>query len=458
MSFFRHVFSCERFIWIRIMYVMLSSLGCDKNLVESEMMLGLMADAGYQLTDDEMQAEIIIVNTCSFIADAKQESIDTLIEYGELKKTGNLKVLVCAGCLGQRYTEDVKNELPEVDIIIGTTAFDKIDQAIKEFLSNNKAAAYIDDVQKKLVYGKRRILSTGGHYAHLKIAEGCDKHCTYCAIPIFRGNFRSVPMEAVLEEARTLADGGVKELILVAQEITVYGTDIYGEKRLHELLSELCKIEGIEWIRLLYCYPEEIYDELIATMKREPKICHYFDMPIQHADDYILQRMGRRTDKKYLEELIGKLRREIPDICLRTTLITGFPGETEKHFQSMVDFVRDMRFDRLGVFTYSEEEDTVAAGMPDQVDEDVKAKRRDIIMELQQEIAFEKASEKIGRKVRCMIEGRIEEGALVARSYMDAPDVDGYVFIDTDRDLESGRMVDVLITDSNEYDLIGELV
>ena len=252
------------------------------------MMLGLMADAGYQLTDDEMQAEIIIVNTCSFIADAKQESIDTLIEYGELKKTGNLKVLVCAGCLGQRYTEDVKNELPEVDIIIGTTAFDKIDQAIKEFLSNNKAAAYIDDVQKKLVYGKRRILSTGGHYAHLKIAEGCDKHCTYCAIPIFRGNFRSVPMEAVLEEARTLADGGVKELILVAQEITVYGTDIYGEKRLHELLSELCKIEGIEWIRLLYCYPEEIYDELIATMKREPKICHYFDMPIQHADDYIL--------------------------------------------------------------------------------------------------------------------------------------------------------------------------
>ncbi len=440
------------------MYVMLSSLGCDKNLVESEMMLGIMADAGYKLTDDEMQAEIIIVNTCSFIADAKQESIDTLIEYGELKKTGNLKVLVCAGCLGQRYTEAVGSELPEVDIIIGTTAFDKIDQAIKEFLASKQAKAYIDDVEKKLVYGKKRILSTGGHYAHLKIAEGCDKHCTYCAIPIFRGNFRSVPMEAVVDEAKSLAEAGVKELILVAQEITVYGTDLYGEKRLHILLSKLCEIEGIEWVRLLYCYPEEIYDELIETMKREPKICHYLDMPIQHADDYILQRMGRRTDRKYLENLVAKLRKEIPDICLRTTLITGFPGESEEHFNSMYDFVEKMRFDRLGVFTYSEEEDTVAAGMPDQVDEDVKSARRDKIMELQQEIAFEKAGEKIGQVVRCMIEGRIEEGALVARSFMDAPDVDGYVFIDTDRDIESGRMVDVLITDSNEYDLIGELV
>lgn len=442
------------------MYVMLTSLGCDKNLVESEMMLGMMADAGYTLTDDENQAEIIIVNTCSFIADAKEESIETLIEYGKLKTEGSLKVLVCAGCLAQRYADEICSELPEIDIVIGTTAFDKIDEAIKEFLSkqDGKAISIFDDVDKKLVYGKRRILSTGGHYAHLKIAEGCDKRCTYCAIPLFRGSFRSVPMEALLKEAKTLADNGVKELILVAQEITVYGTDIYGEKRLHVLLEELCKIEGIEWIRLLYSYPEEIYDELIATIKREPKICHYLDMPIQHADDYILQRMGRRTDRKYLENLIAKLRREIPDICLRTTLITGFPGESEEHFESMMDFVEKMRFDRLGVFAYSEEEDTVAASMPDQVDEEVKADRRDAIMELQQEIAFEKANEKIGRVVRCMIEGRIEEGALVARSYMDAPDVDGYVFIDTDRDIESGRMVDVLITDSNEYDLIGELV
>lgn len=442
------------------MYVMLSSLGCDKNLVESEMMLGMMADAGYTLTDDENQAEIIIVNTCSFIADAKEESIETLIEYGKLKTEGNLKVLVCAGCLAQRYSDEITSELPEIDIVIGTTAFDKIDEAIKEFLNkkDGNTISVLDDVDKKLVYGKRRILSTGGHYAHLKIAEGCDKRCTYCAIPLFRGSFRSVPMEALLKEAKTLADSGVKELILVAQEITVYGTDIYGEKRLHILLEELCKIDGIEWIRLLYSYPEEIYDELIATMKREPKICHYLDMPIQHADDYILQRMGRRTDRKYLENLIAKLRREIPDICLRTTLITGFPGESEEHFQSMYDFVEKMRFDRLGVFAYSEEEDTVAASMPDQIDEEVKADRRDAIMELQQEIAFEKASEKIGRVVRCMIEGRIEEGALVARSFMDAPDVDGYVFIDTDRDIESGRMVDVLITDSNEYDLIGELV
>jgi len=442
------------------MYVMLSSLGCDKNLVESEMMLGMMADAGYTLTDDESKAEIIIVNTCSFIADAKEESIETLIEYGKLKTEGNLKVLVCAGCLAQRYSDEITSELPEIDIVIGTTAFDKIDEAIKEFLDkkDGNTISVLDDVDKKLVYGKRRILSTGGHYAHLKIAEGCDKRCTYCAIPLFRGSFRSVPMEALLKEAKTLADSGVKELILVAQEITVYGTDIYGEKRLHILLEELCKIDGIEWIRLLYSYPEEIYDELIATMKREPKICHYLDMPIQHADDYILQRMGRRTDRKYLENLIAKLRCEIPDICLRTTLITGFPGESEEHFQSMYDFVEKMRFDRLGVFAYSEEEDTLAASMPDQIDEEVKADRRDAIMELQQEIAFEKASEKIGRVVRCMIEGRIEEGALVARSFMDAPDVDGYVFIDTDRDIESGRMVDVLITDSNEYDLIGELV
>lgn len=441
------------------MYVMLTSLGCDKNLVESEMMLGLMADAGYTLTDDEMQAEIIIVNTCSFIADAKEESIETLIEYGRLKEEGNLKVLVCAGCLAQRYSDDILKELPEIDVVIGTTAFDQIDQAIKAFIANDsKKQTVLDDVDHKLVYGKRRILSTGGHYAHLKIAEGCDKRCTYCAIPLFRGSFRSVPMEALIKEATALAEGGVKELIIVAQETTVYGTDIYGKKSLHILLKELCKIEGIEWIRLLYCYPEEIYDELIETIKNEPKICHYLDIPIQHADDYILQRMGRRTDKKYLEGMIEKLRSNIPDICIRTTLITGFPGETKEHFESMVDFVERMRFDRLGVFTYSPEEDTIAASMDDQIDEEVKADRRDTIMEIQQTIAFEKAEEKVGQVVRCMIEGRIEEGALVARSYMDAPDVDGYVFIDTDRDIESGRMVDVRITSSNEYDLIGEIV
>lgn len=441
------------------MYVMLSSLGCDKNLVESEMMLGLMADAGYTLTDDEMQAEVIIVNTCSFIADAKEESIETLIEYGKLKETGSLKVLVCAGCLAQRYSEDILEELPEIDVVIGTTAFDKIDQAIKDFLADKSIKQKVlDDVDHKLVYGKRRILSTGGHYAYLKIAEGCDKRCTYCAIPLFRGSFRSVPMEALINEARNLAEGGVKELIIVAQETTVYGTDIYGKKSLHILLKELCKIEGIEWIRLLYCYPEEIYDELIDTIKTEPKICHYLDIPLQHADDYILQRMGRRTDKKYIEGMIEKLRSNIPDICIRTTLITGFPGETDEHHESMMDFVARMRLDRLGVFTYSPEEDTVAAAMPDQIDEEVKASRRDAVMELQQEIAFEKAEEKVGKILRCMIEGRIEEGALVARSYMDAPDVDGYVFIDTDRDIESGRMVDVRITESNEYDLIGEIV
>lgn len=439
------------------MRILLSSLGCDKNLVDSEMMLGMMAESGHEFTDDETLADIIVVNTCSFIMDAKQESIQTLIDFGRLKNEANLKCLICTGCLAERYHDQIREELPEVDIILGTTAYDKIVEAIDTFFESKKSAEYIDDVNTKLVYGKPRISTTGGHYSYLKIAEGCDKKCTYCAIPLFRGAYRSVPMEALLKEARELADKGVKELIIVAQETTVYGKDIYGEKRLHILLKELCKIEGLEWIRLLYCYPEEIYDELIETIKNEPKICKYLDIPIQHADDHILQRMGRRTDRKYLENLISKLRKEIPDICLRTTLITGFPGETDEMFESLCDFVYDMDFDRLGVFTYSPEENTLAAEMDDQIDEDVKAERRDIIMQMQQDISFDKASQKKGMILDCMVEGRLESGALVARSYMDAPDVDGYVFVDTDRDIESGKFIKVRITDSNEYDLIGEI-
>ena len=442
------------------MKVMLSSLGCDKNLVDSEMMLGILLDNGFEYTGDENEADIIVVNTCSFILDSKQESIDTLIEYGQLKKTGKLKLLVCAGCLAQRYPGDIKKELPEVDIIIGTTAFDKIAEAVNSYFDNKEKECIlrIDDIDKKLIYGKRRELSAGSFYAYLKIAEGCDKKCTYCAIPGIRGSYRSVPMDVLINEAESLAGQGVKELILVAQETTVYGTDIYGKKMLHELLKKLCIIDGIEWIRVMYCYPEEIYDELIDTIASEKKICHYLDIPIQHSDDRILQKMGRRTNEKYLRELITKLRDRIPDIAVRTTVITGFPGETDEEAENLVSFVKDMRFERLGAFTYSPEDGTIAADMDGQVDEDIKAARKEKIMLLQQEIAFEKAESLIGKTLPVIIEGRLDDGALVGRTYMDAPDVDGYVFIDSDLDLESGKVMDVRITGSNEYDLIGEFL
>ena len=436
------------------MKVMLTSLGCDKNLVDSEMMLGILSENGFELTSDENEADVIVVNTCAFILDSKQESIDTLIEYGELKKTGNLKILVCAGCLAERYHDEILKELPEVDIIIGTTAFDRVAEAVKAY--KDKSLIYLDDTERKLVYGKKRILAEGGYTAYLKIAEGCDKKCTYCAIPGIRGSYRSMPMEALINEAKQLASDGVKELVVVAQETTVYGLDIYGEKRLHILLRELCKIDGIEWIRILYCYPEEIYDQLIETIASEKKICHYLDIPIQHSDDTILQRMGRRTNNEYLRNLIGKLRKAVPDIVLRTTLITGFPGETEENFENLKSFVKEMRFDRLGAFAYSAEEGTVAAGMDGQIPDDIKEHRRDEIMLIQQEIAFEKADEKVGMTVPVIIEGRLDDGALVGRTYMDAPDVDGYVFIDSDKDLMSGTIMNVRITGSNEYDLIGE--
>lgn len=438
--------------------VLFVSLGCDKNLVDSEMMIGMLLDAGYEMTNEEAEAEVIVVNTCCFIMDAKEESINTLIELGELKQTAKCKVLIATGCLAQRYEAEIHEQIPEVDVVIGTTSFDHIVEAMDEALKGDFRDS-MEDINREPICGKRRAPSTGGHYAYLKIAEGCDKRCSYCIIPKVRGTFRSVPMDILLKDARTMAEQGVKELILVAQETTVYGTDLYGKKCLAELLEKLCKIDGIEWIRVLYCYPEEITDELIEVMKKESKICHYLDIPIQHADDYILQRMGRRTNQEYLRMVIGKLRKEIPDIALRTTLITGFPGETEEMFQNLKAFVKEMRFERLGAFTYSPEEDTLAAEMPDQIEEEVKEERRDDIMLLQQDIAFEKAEEMIGREITVMIEGRlVEENVLIGRSYMDAPNVDGYVFIDTDRDLASGTMVKVLITDSNEYDLIGGLV
>ncbi len=433
------------------------SLGCDKNLVDSEMMLGMLAQNGYTFTDDETEADIIVINTCCFINDAKEESINTILEMAQLKEQGQIKALIVAGCLAQRYQEEIQKEIPEVDAIIGTMNIDSIVCAVEEVLSGD-AVNHVTDCNGAIVYGKKRAVSTGGHFAYLKIAEGCDKHCTYCIIPKIRGNYRSVPMEVLVEEATTLAQSGVKELILVAQETTLYGKDLYGEKSLPKLLHELGKIPGIYWIRILYCYPEEIDDALIEAIKTEKKVCHYLDLPIQHASDGILKRMGRRTSKKELEEVIAKLRKEIPDICLRTTLITGFPGETQEQHEELLEFVDGMEFDRLGVFTYSPEEDTPAAAMDDQIDEQIKEARQDEIMLLQQEIAFEAAENMVGKKVVAMVEGFIpEEGVYVARTYKDAPNVDGYLFINTEENLMTGDFVEVEITGSNEYDLIGEI-
>lgn len=439
------------------MKIMFVSLGCDKNLVDTEMMLGQLYEKGYEFTDDENAADIVVVNTCCFIGDAKEESINTLLSMAELRKSGQLKALIAAGCLAQRYKEEIQTEIPELDAILGTMAIDAVTEAVDEVLTGQKQNHYrdIDDVP---VYGKKRIITTGGHYAYLKIAEGCDKHCTYCIIPKVRGKYRSVPMESLIKEAAELAEGGVRELILVAQETTLYGRDLYGKKSLPELLKKLAGIPGIYWIRILYCYPEEIDEELIAAIKTEDKVCKYLDIPIQHASDRILKRMGRRTTKADLTAVIGRLRQEIPDICLRTTLITGFPGETKEDHEEVLAFVDETEFDRLGVFPYSQEEDTPAAEMEGQLEDSLKEEWRDEIMELQQEIAFEKAADMVGKVLTVMVEGKVaDEDAYVARTYKDAPGVDGYLFINTTANLMTGDFVKVQVTGSNEYDLIGEI-
>lgn len=437
--------------------ILFVSLGCDKNLVDSEMMLGMLAQSGYEFTDDEREADIVVINTCCFINDAKEESINTILEMAEYKKNGLIEMLIVTGCLAQRYREEIQTEIPEVDAIVGTTAISEIVKTFDE-VTGEKRQNHYKSLSEKPLTGVERVVTTGGHYAYLKIAEGCDKHCTYCIIPKVRGNYRSVPMEELVREAQELADKGVKELILVAQETTVYGMDLYGHKALPELLRRLCEINDIYWIRILYCYPEEIDDELIRTMKEEKKICHYLDLPVQHASDNILKRMGRKTDKRQLEDIIAKLRQEIPDICLRTTLISGFPGETEEDHEQLLDFVDRMEFDRLGVFIYSQEEDTPAAVMPEQISEEVKEDRRAQLMELQQEIAFAAAADMAGTVVTAMIEGKVaDEEAYVARTYKDAPNVDGFLFVNTNRELMTGDFVKVKITASYEYDLIGEL-
>lgn len=441
------------------MKILFVSLGCDKNLVDTENMLGILKNKGFEFTDDEWEADIIAINTCCFIGDAKQESINTILEMAEHKKDARCKALVVAGCLAHRYQDEIIKEIPEVDAFVGTSSYDKIADMINSVLEEKGISNFVEDANRMPMVEADRIVTTPGYYEYLKIAEGCDKHCTYCVIPRVRGSFRSFPIEYLVNQTKKLVEGGVKEIILVAQETTLYGVDLYGKKSLPKLLHELGLIEGLEWIRILYCYPEEINDELIEAIKNEPKVCHYLDMPIQHASDNILKRMGRRTSKQELTDIVAKLRREIPDIALRTTLITGFPGETDVDHEEVMQFIDECEFDRLGVFTYSREEDTVAAQMPDQIDEEIKEKYRDELMQLQQEISADRSAAMIGRIVRVMIEGFIpEDNTYVGRSYKDAPNVDGLVFVECDRELMSGDFIDVKITGSTEYDLIGTIV
>lgn len=434
----------------------LCSLGCDKNLVDAEFMLGELLAEDFVFTDDENEADVVVVNTCCFISDAKEESVNTILEMAELKKN-KLKALIVTGCLAERYADEIREEIEEVDAIIGTASRDSITQAVQAALSG-KTYTKRDELTRLPSEKGDRIITTPGHYEYLKIAEGCNKKCTYCIIPSIRGPFRSVPMDELLAEARKLVEQGVKELVIVAQETTLYGVDLYGKKSLPELLCKLSEIEGLQWIRLQYAYPEEVTDELIEVMSTNPKICHYIDIPIQHASDDVLKRMGRWTNQAELRSVISKLRNAIPDICIRTTLITGFPGETEEDFEETYRFVNDIEFDRLGVFTYSQEENTAAADFDNQIPEDIKEFRKNEIYELQQEIVFENAEKMVGASIDVLIDGYLaDEDVYVGRSYKDAPDVDGMVFVYADRELVTGDMVNITVTDAREYDLEGRL-
>ncbi len=434
------------------------SLGCDKNLVDSEVMLGMLHDKGHAVVDDEYEADVAVINTCCFIHDAKEESITTILELAELKKTSRLQGLIVAGCLAERYKEEIISEIPEVDILIGTTAYDEIAVAV-ETLAEKKHLCYFKDINYLPEVNTKRLNTTGGYFGYLKIAEGCDRHCTYCAIPSFRGGYRSVPMERLIDEAKDMVEKGIKELIVVAQDTTIYGTDLYGEKKLHELLTKLCDIEGVEWIRLLYCYPEEVYDALIDTMATEDKICKYIDLPIQHASDSILKRMGRHTDQQEIVDIVNKLRSRLPGIAIRTSLITGFPGETEEDHKCLVSFIKEMKFERLGVFTYSKEEGTPAAKLKNQINKKIKLQRQKELMLVQQNIAFKKAEEYRNQKMKAIIDGYLpEDNVYVGRTYMDAPNIDGMVFIEADENLMSGDMVDIEVTGSYNYDLTAKLI
>ncbi len=440
------------------MKVLFVSLGCDKNLVDTEFMIGALQERGHTFTNEEEQAEAIIINSCCFINDAKEESVNTILEMAEYKDAGSCRALIVTGCLAERYREEIRREIPQVDAVIGTNSYGEIAAAL-DAASQGKEYKLFRPLEGLPELRSKRSLTTGGHYAHLKIAEGCNKNCKYCIIPKIRGRYRSVPMEELLAQAAELAEQGVKELILVAQETTLYGIDLYGEKSLHKLLDELNRISGVQWIRLMYCYPEEIYEELIQSIKRNKKVCHYLDMPIQHINNDILKRMGRRTTKEELTERIRHLREEIPDITLRTTLISGFPGETQEMHEELMYFLNEMEFDRLGAFAYSPEEGTPAAEFPDQVEEHQKSIWQEEIMELQEEIIFDKNEEMKGQKFWVMIEGKVDgEDAYVGRTCRDAPDIDGYIFVNTEETLMTGDFVKVEVTGAYEYDLIGEVI
>ncbi|MCF0130587.1 MAG: 30S ribosomal protein S12 methylthiotransferase RimO [Pseudobutyrivibrio sp.] len=440
------------------MKLLFVSLGCDKNLCDSEHMLGDLMENGFTICDDEAEADVIVINTCSFIKDSMEESIQTIIDMGEYKNSGNLKSLIITGCLAERFTDEVLAELPEVDAIVGTNSYDSIVEAINTTLNKNEKVIIKKPLTGLPVDGKR-VLTSGGHYAYLKIAEGCDKRCTYCAIPGIRGGFRSVPMEQIIEEAQELADQGVQEIILVAQETTLYGKDLYGKKCLPDLIDKLCEIDNIHWIRLLYAYPEEITDELIDSMARQKKVCHYIDMPIQHCNDYILKRMGRRTNKQDIIDIINKLKIAMPDISLRTTLICGFPGETQQMHQELIDFISEIKFDRLGAFAYSQEENTPAFDFDNQVDEDTKMAWVEDVMLTQQNISNNNNKSYIGDSLEVFIEGKLpEDGVFIGRSFRDTPSVDGFVFVNSAEELVSGQFVNVDIISSDEYDLIGDYI
>lgn len=440
------------------------SLGCDKNLCDSEAMLGLLAKHNYNITNDEQEADAIIVNTCSFIKDAMEESVNTVLEMAKLKQQ-NLKYLIVTGCMAQRFKDEIFDEIPEIDACLGTSSFDKILDVIEELkardgIENAEEIRVYDDIDRlATITESNKVITSGTFMGYLKIAEGCDKFCTYCVIPHIRGHYRSVPMEQLLKEAEYMASQGIEELVLVAQETTCYGKDLYGEKRLHVLVRELAKIDGIKWIRLMYCYPEEIYDELIDCFKEEPKLLHYIDMPMQHSEDAILKRMGRRTDRASIETVIGKLREAAPDIAIRTSLIAGFPGETQEDHEALMAFLDEQELDRVGVFTYSREDGTPAATFENQIDEETAEQWRNEIMELQQEISLDKNETFVGMIMQVIIEGySSDDDVYVGRTYRDAPGVDGLVFVNCDYELMSGQIVDVRINEVGPYDMIGGIV
>lgn len=446
------------------MNILMVSLGCDKNLCDSEAMLGLLAKHNYNITNDEQEADAVIVNTCSFIKDAMEESVNTVLEMAKLKQQ-NLKYLIVTGCMAQRFKDEIFAEIPEIDACLGTSSFDKILDVIEELkardgMENAEEISVYDDIDRlATITESNKVITSGTFMGYLKIAEGCDKFCTYCVIPHIRGHYRSVPMEQLIKEAEYMASQGIEELVLVAQETTCYGKDLYGEKRLHVLVCELAKIDGIKWIRLMYCYPEEIYDELIDCFKEEPKLLHYIDMPMQHSEDAILKRMGRRTDRASIETVIGKLREAAPDIAIRTSLIAGFPGETQEEHEALMAFLDEQELDRVGVFTYSREDGTPAATFENQIDEETATQWRNEIMELQQEISLDKNETFIGKIMQVIVEGySSDDDVYVGRTYRDAPGVDGLVFVNCDYELMSGQIVDVRINEVGPYDMIGGIL